>query len=185
MQHEHVRVQRHPMQRRTKVRTQRVDDLSQRCLAPPQHFKRKPKSTDPIQQVQLHSSYACMCRIAHAIALNRSVHAHTIHYIKSVREAGKSLNPSTIIFFHFNVLILLSIWSNAAIQCSKLRQKNDKTLARFSGSSVPLQIHAHCSHLQSSKYNHLRAMENTWRHKCKYIFDRVSSGIVEPSQLIR
>lgn len=36
--------------------------------------------TDPIQQVQLHSSFTCMCCIPDANALNRTEHAHNPLY---------------------------------------------------------------------------------------------------------
>lgn len=147
MQNKHVRVQRHLMQRRwTKVSSQRVDNRSQRCLT---HKWVKNKSTDPIQQVQLHSSNTCMCCIPHAISLNRSVHARTINHTQCVRKPGMTTGRAWSLLLSTSLVWIYSLCKkrvrlNDAIQYYKLLKH--KTLARISGSSVPLQIHAHCSH---------------------------------------
>lgn len=52
---------------------------------------------DPIEQVQLHSSFTCMCCIPDANALNRTEHAHTIHNIQSISKP--TMAPETEPYF--------------------------------------------------------------------------------------
>lgn len=172
MQYKHVRVQRHPRQMTwTKVSSQRVDNLSQRCLAHISLSVTEQKYRPYSQQVQQHSSYTCMCCIPHAISLNRSVHAHTIHCTQTVREPRMTTGRAWSLLLPISLVWIYSsckrIESNAHIQSSKLNKRLQITIKqdvsknfRFFCSIMnpcTLLIPVHCFPIE---YNNLWAMEN-------------------------